>query len=36
MAMLGRATAVDGPFSANVFGLTFAHSLNMYTPSLKK
>jgi len=36
MAMLGRATAVDGPFSANVFGLTFAHSLNMNTPSLKK
>jgi len=36
MAMLGRATAIDGPFSANVFGITFAHSLTMYTPSIAK
>jgi hypothetical protein len=36
LGSMGRAAAIDGPFSANVFGISVAHSLNMYTPKVAK
>lgn len=36
LAMLGHAAAADGPFRANVFGISFAHSLTMFTPTVAK